>query len=130
MRAWWQKQGLVLIEDVFELCPEIAAIPAYSVVWNDALGRTRGDGGSIQRSSVGQMAFLYNSGGAFIIPIDTHNTYHGHAKIYLHELQLSGVSLDCIERLQAHLVTGFYQDEFEAHATAAAEQEQSELSKY
>jgi len=116
LRAWWQKHGMVLIEDVLEFCPEIAALPAKSVLWKDAMGRPR-DGGSIPRSSVGEKVFLYTSGGSFLMPVDTHNTNHGHVPMYLAELQLP-----CVSKLQAKLKQGFYHAESEAHALAADEE--------
>jgi hypothetical protein len=121
VRAWWHKEGWVLIEDMLELFPEIAAIPSGAVVWKHLDGKKRG-GGSIPRSAAGQMVHLSEAFKECMIPVDTNGVYEEHTFIHIHELQLSGVSHDCIIRLQSKLKTGFYKDDFDAYTAAAKEE--------
>ena len=123
IRAWWEKQGWIRIDDVFKLCPEIAAIPEKTVRWVDYTKHSRDDG-SIPRSTVGEMVFLRKCMD-YRMPVYTHGVYHGHAFIDLPELALSGVSQECIERLQTKINAGFYKDDFDAYLLAKEQEDSS-----
>ena len=126
--AWYHRNGLVLIEDLLDFCPELAAIKNGSVVWEDTLGRRRG-GGSILRSGVSKKVFLsqYSDGGGagwrksgWLVPVDTHSMYHGVVSVPLEELLLMpGLTRDIAGQVNVRLSLGFYKEEVAAYFAAA-----------
>ena len=127
MRAWYHRNGLVLIEDLLEFCPELAAIKPGSVVWEDALGRRRG-GGSILRSGVFKKVFLSQYGesaggwrkSGWAVPVDTHSEYTGIVSVPLAELLLMpGLTKTIAEQVNVRLSLGFYKEDVAAYFAAA-----------
>lgn len=125
LRAWYHRNGLVLIEDLLEFCPELAAIKTGSVVWEDALGRRRG-GGSILRSGALKKAFMsqYSDGGwkksGWAVPVDTHSEYTGIVSVPLAELLLMpGLTKTVAGQVNVRLSLGFYKEDVAAYFAAA-----------